>query len=360
MNLTKNILKLFFYFCYLLIITIFILELIFRFLPVSDSSKLQEVNNENPILKYKPSRIVTKQTGFNFTHVTNKKVNDAGYYSNEDYFVNSNKNYRTAIIGDSMVAAAEVENHESLSGLLMGSFENTKFYSIGIPGASLSQYLAFTKWSEEKFNPDNYIFVIQPNDFDESFTKYRTFPGHHYFNDNFELVRYDYKPDLISVIARESALIRYLYLDFQLTTQINRFFGTVEKEHFFYKDYTENHPVFDDTKDIIRYFLLELRKITKSKPILFILDADRGKIYNFENARGELWSNYVNFSYNYFAEVCCKENNYSLIDLYPVFEKHYRKNKIRFEWEYDWHWNQLANSLVFNSVKKSKFLEKQR
>ena len=157
MSLIRNIFNQLIYLSYLLIVTLIVLEFIFRFLPVSDSSKLQEVNDKNPILKYKPSRTVTKQTGFDFSHVTNKKINDAGYYSNEDYFVNNTKKFKTAIIGDSIVAAAEVENHESFSGLLMKGYQNTKFFTIGIPGASLSQYLAFTKWTEKNFSPDNYV-----------------------------------------------------------------------------------------------------------------------------------------------------------------------------------------------------------
>ena len=93
------------------------------------------------------------------------------------------------------------------------------------------------------------------------------------------------------------------------------------------------------------------------KPVFFILDADRGKIYNFDSKRGELWSDYVHFSYDYLEKICCNGNNYMVLDLYPVFENHYKINKTRFEWHYDWHWNKLANKLVFEAVKNSGFLE---
>ena len=51
-----------------LIVPFLILEFIFRLLPVSDSLAVNNVNDQNPILHFQPSREVNIQTGFNFSH----------------------------------------------------------------------------------------------------------------------------------------------------------------------------------------------------------------------------------------------------------------------------------------------------
>ena len=129
MSWIRKLIKYKIYFLYLIISTFLLLEIIFHTLPVTESSKLQKVDDMNKVLKYKSSITVTKQRGFKFKNITTKKINDAGYYSDEDFFNINDKREKIAIIGDSMVAAAEVENHESLSGLLMKGYQNTKFFT---------------------------------------------------------------------------------------------------------------------------------------------------------------------------------------------------------------------------------------
>ena len=53
MNLTKILFRWFLYFLYLLITVVIIIEILFQTLPVSDSLKIQAVNENNPIMHFK-------------------------------------------------------------------------------------------------------------------------------------------------------------------------------------------------------------------------------------------------------------------------------------------------------------------
>ena len=64
------------------------------------------------------------------------------------------------IIGDSFVEATQVTNSDSFHGMLSSSFSNIDFYAVGLGGAQLSQYLAFSKFQMDNFKPDKFIFII--------------------------------------------------------------------------------------------------------------------------------------------------------------------------------------------------------
>ena len=86
----------------------------------------------------------------------------------------------------------------------------------------MSQYLAYAEFAVREFNPDNLIFTIIFNDYDESLLKYNNSPSSHYFNENGELERIDFEPSLVGTIIRSSSFLYYLYNDLKI--------------HFIFKD----------------------------------------------------------------------------------------------------------------------------
>tara|TARA_A100001015_G_C14879395_1_gene667749 strand:+ start:159 stop:452 length:294 start_codon:yes stop_codon:yes gene_type:complete len=97
---------------------------------------------------------------------------------------------------------------------------------------------------------------------------------------------------------------------------------------------------------------MSINKIVQNKPILFVLDRDRNRIYN---QTLEL-NSYENKMYNYFSENCCSLKNHYFIDLFEVFKNHFSLNKLNFEFENDFHWNELGHKLVAEKIIKSGFL----
>ena len=72
MNLIRPIAKSFIYIIFLVLVTFFLIEIIFRFLPVSDAKQTQTVNQDNQIAHRKENVLATHQTGFDFSHVVEK------------------------------------------------------------------------------------------------------------------------------------------------------------------------------------------------------------------------------------------------------------------------------------------------
>ncbi len=53
---------------------------------------------------------------------------------------------------------------------------------------------------------------------------------------------------------------------------------------------------------------------------------------------------------NVIAAETSKEVGISFLDLHGAFEKHYRKNKQKFEFPWDWHWNKLGNKVAGKAI----------
>ena len=69
-----SLIKITLYLLYISFLSFFIIEIIFRFMPVSDSLKYQSVNKDSPVMHFLPNRIITAQIGFDFSHVVKKKL----------------------------------------------------------------------------------------------------------------------------------------------------------------------------------------------------------------------------------------------------------------------------------------------
>jgi hypothetical protein len=144
-------------------------------------------------------------------------VNNYGYVNDQDYHP-TDASPLLAVIGDSFVEATIVPYAMTLHGRLAKKLQGAgRVYSFGASGAALSQYLVWADFVRRTFAPRKLVFVVVANDFDESLFKRKRGPGFHYFDTEQgggdRLVRVDHKPSLLRIVARRSALIRYLALN---------------------------------------------------------------------------------------------------------------------------------------------------
>ena len=345
---------------YLLVSTFIILEILFIVLPVSDSLKIMPVNDSNPFIHFEPNRTIKRAVGHKFNNINLKRINDYGYFSNNDFF-DKNNNEKIVVIGDSYVEASQVSNNESVHGqldyLLPNNFD---VYGIGISGSPLSQYLAFTKMAKKYLNPKIYIYVIIENDFDRYLLKYKNSPGLHFFDDNYNLKRIDSEPSLIKKILRNSSFFRYLIIDFKISqkikyllyfyqnenNEINQDINILEKK--FYQRISESTKVID-------MFFYELKSIIKDTPVIFLIDGNRRKIYDNSNTNVEFL--FEDMILKIFRDKCFNQKKYC-IDMNKIFGNHYSINKEKFEFDNDWHWNKLAHELAAINIKKTIYDQK--
>lgn len=329
-------------------ISVFILlEIIFTILPVSDSLLTKPVNKSDPYARFEENRNVTKQIGFDFTHVSVKRINNYGFATKRDFKSKGpDRNKVLAVIGDSMVEAQQVNDENTFHAKIDASFDNIDVYPLGVSGSPLSQYIAYKNYVKNSFSPDMYVFLIISNDFDQSWYEFKRSPGFHYFNSSGALDRVDYSPSKIKKLLRKSAFVRYLRLDLKLTTQLGRFLqlqSRVDKQKLKSK---ENREAKGEIA--INLFVEEIRDLAAEKPVIVVLDGDRSSIYGGQKGRD---LNVIsNRWYQYLIDKSQSIPNLLVLDLHPVFQNDWNENKKRFDFEYDDHWNERGHAVTADAL----------
>lgn len=337
------------------------LEVILRFLPVSDSLLKLPVNSTNPYIRFKPNRDIVRSSGYNFSIASEKHINNYGFLNDNDYEP-EDRSPLLAIIGDSYVEAAQVDNVETMHGILSNKTTTRgRVYSFGSSGSPLSNYLAYANYAMTEFNADALVFIIIGNDFDQSLTSYMNIPGGHYFLDGsnpLKLVRRDYQPALFRRVLRHSALARYVVLNLQLNWRSieNRFRNDGENAELEYVGNTRANfnakRISDAQSAVDRFFELlpDLTGLANDK-ILFVVDGMRPQLYDpstLKQANGS----YFDRMRKYFATVASSWG-YEVIDMQPIFLKRHSRDGTRFEYPTDGHWNEFGHALVAESISES-------
>ncbi|MDA9058169.1 hypothetical protein N9K59_02760 [Candidatus Thioglobus sp.] len=326
-------------------------------LPVSESSYIQPVNEDNPYMHFKENRDFVFSRGFDFEIVARKHSNNYGYLDNDDF---DKKTEAISVIGDSYVEAMQVDNSKTFHGLLDRDIhgENKKFYAIASSGAPLSQYLAYLEFASNEFNHKASIVNVVSNDFDESLTKYKSSPGFHFFSNvnkacsNLDLIRNDFNGHTgIVNIAKSSAFIRYIVLTSGVKwSSIKRILNGEKVNYRFNK--IQNETVVNDSKCAVDEFFRNLPKLSNLTPdrLLFILDAPRPEIYSAKNNS----KSYFNIMREYFSRKATKLG-YEVLDLKELFSEDFKNNSKKFEFAIDAHWNEYGHSVVAKGIRKTDF-----
>jgi hypothetical protein len=347
-----------------------LLEVGFRMLPVQESMEWLPVNEGNPIRRFEPNRSFTWSKDWNLGLVNLLKSNNYGFISTIDYDPSSNVPL-TAVIGDSFIEAAMVDQTRTAVAMLNTSFQGTRrFYAFAASGAQLSSYIAYAKYSKKEFRPDHYVFLLVGNDFDESLFSYGTLAGYHYFVEDpaggFTLKRVDYEVGLLQKVLRKSALFMYLNANLQVGPRLRivwtRMKDTVSGRKPEYVGQTnarvDSRRETESKRAVDAFFeMLKDSCGVPRKNILIAIDGMRPPLYD----AGEL----IKADASYFSHMRqyvlfrARELGHPVIDMQPVFEQDYTGNKLFFEYPQrsDGHWNERAHELFARKIIDSGFLD---
>jgi hypothetical protein len=347
-----------------------ILEVVFRILPTHEGLLQLPVNRDNPINRFEKNRDFIFSQHWNFSIIARKHSNNYGFLNDQDYN-NENRTPLLAIIGDSYVEAAHVNNRQAMHGILSKKIAGMgRVYSFGASGSQLSTYLAYAEYVRDEFKPDAMVFIIIGNDFDQSLWEYRQTPGFHYFSPSsgtdspYELRRVDYNPSMIRQIAKNAAMVKYILLNLQWNRYIvKRKLSYPAMKERYMKDTagksiaaTSKH-LTDSMSAIDEFFgQLPVRSGARVSQLLFVLDGMRPALYS-DSDLSTAAESYPSRMRTYFTEVA-SEKGYEVIDMQPVFIEHYKTNGLRFEFDKDGHWNQLAHRLVAEEIGSSSLVKK--
>jgi hypothetical protein len=344
-----------------LILPIVALEFLLRILPASEGLHPLAVNANSKIMRFEENRDFTWSQGWNFSIISKKHTNNYGFLNDRDY----NPHETTplmAIIGDSYVAATQIENRLAMHGVLAKMVgDRGRVYSFGAPGIPLATYLMYAEYVADEFKPDSMVFIVVGNDFDESLSQYKRMPGaYHFFiveSGELALQRVDLEPNFVIKVLRQSALIMYLYDNLELYKLFNLVINNPAHNTDNISNPIDSDRVLVSKKAVDEFFRqLPLRSKLTTKDILFVIDGLRPQIYS-EAEFQEAQDNYRNIMRKYFIRKAI-ENDYEVIDMQPIFINRHRQDGAKFEFETDGHWNILGHQLVANEIESSKVFSK--
>lgn len=342
----------------MLLILFVLLEIVSRiFFPGSDRPK-SIYDEQNKLVKY--SRAYGTRGLWTTGNLAQQRgrwrINNDGWNSPIDYTPEKKPGVkRIAVIGDSYIEAWQVsaeKNYPSLLDEMLG--DKYEVYSFGVSASPLSQYLHVSRYVEKKYSPDIYVFNIVHNDFHESINGLSYIPMYltiKFENDSTFTEVQPVKPERThnkvpgGEILRKSSLFRYLYYNLNLMEKFrSKKAGAKEVEmNVAVKDIVDNK---DSLTAVTNYLLNKIKTELAGKEIIFIMDAPRWNIYSGDLDKAKVyWLNKM------MAEQC-SEMNLPFIDLTPAMAEDYRKNKKRFETDYDGHWAEYGHQFVANELFK--------
>ena len=338
--------KIFFALMIGIVFSIAVMELLARLLPVSDAFLTEPVDDKNPFLHLKPNRNVFVSKGPLFENIVgNKWVNNYGYFSDIDYEKNIDQK-KLVLLGSSLVTAHEVLNKNTIQSNLSKELDSRhKIYSIAASGAPQSQYLAYIPYVKEEFNVSAICIVIGIYDFNHS--KYLGNMGSGYFffdeKNNFELILDSKKVGIIQSIAINSALLRYLFLNME----IKRINFLSRKENSSVEDFSQ----LAKSKILADQFFKKLNTELNGIPTLIVLDSTNNNRYGLENSL-ESEQSFDGIMRAYLIKKA-KESNIEVLNLGPIFYEDFKKNKQRFDFINDNHWNTHGHFIAAENIKKT-------
>jgi hypothetical protein len=290
------------------------------------------------------------------------RINNHGWNSEIDYASRDHKNKPLiAIIGDSYVEGFQANVEDNLASVLRTLVNrNYEVYGFGISGAPLSQYLLMSRYVKRHFQPEVMVFNVVHNDFRESI---RDLVNKPYFlqlsvkkDGFFEAPPVPYEPNMIRRILGKSALVRYLWLNLNISYFPLNLNAVTRKQST--DSFNANIDVREalDDKELIKnasFFLI--KKIKEENPdieLVFMIDAPRENIYS-----GTINNSNLQWLPN-ILEDACVQNKCHFIDLTKPFFEKYNADHVKFNSEYDWHWNETGHKTAAQ-VLYHRLIEKQ-
>lgn len=272
-------------------------------------------------------------------------VNNMGWLSAHDYNRNHDKPV-IAIIGDSYVEALHVGTDRSFSNHLQEKLSSSyDVYSFGLSGVNLSQYLQMSRYVRSMFQPKLLIINMVENDIPDSLLPHHNKPGTLFFSfsrtGQIEEKLLPAHADKNKYIYRKSAFLRYLRLN-------NGFLGKKSAENDAVTRPLENTALQEDMKNyhaILKYTFAKLRIENPNTAVLIVLDAPRRDIYQGRS----------NKKYMETAKVVSEvsgEFGFQVLDLTAPMSESFRRDKKKFNFEKNWHWNEYGHKFVADQVFK--------
>lgn len=333
-------------------------ELVLRLLPTNEHPRPLAVNAASPVPRFEPDREFTWSKGWDFRIRARKRANADGFLNRADYRPGTHP--LLAVVGDSYVEAAQVDDGQALHGRLAAALAGrAAVYSFGASYAQLPTYLAYAEYARDRYRPDAFLFVIVGNDFDESLRTPGARPGYTYFDRDRPgaLVRLDYAPSWPRRLARRCALARYLFVNVGVSWQALAGAGAPG-------GYVGHTAAAATPERLARgqaaadefFRQLPLRTGLDPSRLLLVVDGLRPALYD-DGALAAALDSFFGRMRRAVLEAAAGAG-VETVDLQPWLLEHYRGHQKPFEFDIDGHWNGLGHRLAAEAVAASASLRR--
>lgn len=145
-------------------VTVLVLEVAFRLLPVSTSTA-SGYYNDPLIMSYPPRHRWITSTGWDLRNARMVQANRQGFVADQDFKANSNA---VALIGDSFVEASMLPAVERPGHQLQRTMLPRPVYAMGSPGSALLDYAERIRFAHEKYDVHDFVILMETGDVRQS------------------------------------------------------------------------------------------------------------------------------------------------------------------------------------------------
>lgn len=186
----------------------FLLEAIFRLLPVSTAT-LSGYYIHPLILSYPSRHCFVAATGWDLKNAQHNCTNNLGFLADRDFLKNPQA---IALIGDSFVESSMLHPQDRLAAQLERSLAGRPIYSLGGPGSSLLDYAERAKFAAKELGIRTFVFFLERGDVKQALCGSGNIHGPcidpHTLLPKVETQR---EPNALKRFLRQSALAQYVF-----------------------------------------------------------------------------------------------------------------------------------------------------
>jgi hypothetical protein len=342
-------------------VTLLVLEVVLRFLPVAWSPPVVPPTAENPIQRYAANTPFTWSLGWDFNTVIRGRTNAQGFVADYDYDAAATSPL-VAVAGDSYVEGLRVPFRETVTGRLQAMLGNSgRAYAFAQSGVPLSQYVAYARHACAVYGPERLVVVVVGNDFDESVFAHRRRDGiyHLYprpdgsFDDRLTPLP---EPGFVEKVLRHSALALYLARNVGVSDVISWFRPRAANAQSGFVGHTAaaaDPARLDEGQRVIAWFLDTLPQAACLAPrdIVLVVDAARSQLYEPADRTAVQASYFGKMRTRLIAQA--KGSGFKVIDMEPHFLAAYAVDHRPFEYPNDGHWNAHGHEVAAAAVRQA-------
>jgi hypothetical protein len=342
-------------------VTLLVLEIVLRFLPVAWSPPIEPPTAENPIQRYAANTPYTWSLGWNFYMVNHGRSNAQGFLADYDYDATATTPL-VAVAGDSYVEALRVPFAQTVTGRLQTMLgPKGRAYAFAQSGVPLTHYVAYAKHACALYHPQRLVVIIVGNDFDESVYADRRRDGIFHLYPQAD-GSFDYRltplpaPGLIERILRHSALALYLARNVGVSNAVSWFRPNPANAQTGYVGHTAalaSPARIAEGQRVIDWFLAALPQAACLEPrdIVLTVDAPRPQLYDPTDLAAVQTSYFVRMRTRLIAEA--KARGFNIVDMQPYFVRAYEADHKVFEYPNDGHWNAHGHEVAAAAIRQA-------